>query len=335
MALFLKSRFNDIIPIILFAIGAIIFLLIPLFNVHNLFKSDEATMAHYLIIAWNILMALMAIFLLYLSIGLFWDEITSPRRDDDTGPRLKKPAGPKDPGKKTAPRPKPAGSSSYTKPQSTQKTNTVGSQKRHMSSASVKKSHTDLVGLVGFHDRGFIVARPAEPHAHWLQERVASLPKRVAGNSTNMTDGLRKGLEILEKTPINRYRRIWLLTDGKNNREQNKLMSMVAQAGLLHVNINTIGFGNPGSIDYDPDMLKKISGATHNGRFVPISSLRELSKVLQTGNRVGLGNRKAETTVLVIDCSLSMNADMEGKRRIEVVVEAITHLLHYKQKCFS
>jgi Mg-chelatase subunit ChlD len=116
-----------------------------------------------------------------------------------------------------------------------------------MPSASVKKNHTDLVGLVGFHDRGFIVAKPAEPHAHWLQERVTSLPKRVAGNSTNMTDGLRKGLEILEKTPKNRYRRIWLLTDGKNNREQDKLMSMVAQAGLLHVNINTIGFGNPGS----------------------------------------------------------------------------------------
>ena len=26
---------------------------------------------------------------------------------------------------------------------------------------------------------------------------------------------------------------------------------------------------------------------------------------------------------------------MEGKRRIDVVVEAITHLLHYKQRCFS
>jgi hypothetical protein len=26
---------------------------------------------------------------------------------------------------------------------------------------------------------------------------------------------------------------------------------------------------------------------------------------------------------------------MENKRRIDVVVEAITHLLHYKQKCFA
>lgn len=95
-----------------------------------------------------------------------------------------------------------------------------------------RSGRTDLVDLVGFHDRGFLVAKPAEPHAHWLQERVASLPGRVSGMSTNITDGLRKGLELLEKSPKTRLRRIWLLTDGKPNREHNKLMRVVAEYAL-------------------------------------------------------------------------------------------------------
>jgi Mg-chelatase subunit ChlD len=257
-------------------------------------------------------------------------------KDVDTGSPLNGPAGPSTSKKRSKTRTNmTAGTTSHARRQASKRNVSASSRKRPVPSAAVKNHHNDLVGLVGFHDQGFIVAKPAEPHAHWLQERVASLPKRVSGESTNMTDGLRKGLQLLEKTPRNRYRRIWLLTDGKNRREQDKLMSIVAHARRLHVNINTIGFGNPGSIYYDPDMLKKISGATHNGRFVPVSSLRQLSKALKGGARFGLGNRKAETTVLVIDCSGSMTQPMGNQQRIEVVVEAITHLLHYKQKCFT
>jgi Mg-chelatase subunit ChlD len=353
-----------IFGIILGCFFILIFLGASIFHIINLFESNGATLAYYLEIAFFIIMAIMYIFTIFCSIMIL--------RENLTVLRMKKSAGSSDSTEKTTPLTIPADSPSQTKRQSSTKTVSASSykthpprhcpapnpqatlssylkikqlstkqpvptgiQKRRVPSAAVKKTHTDLVGLVGFHDRGFIVAKPAEPHAHWLQERVASLPKRVAGNSTNMTDGLRKGLEILEKTPKNRYRRIWLLTDGKNNREQDKLMSMIAQAGLLHVNINTIGFGNPGSNHYDPDMLKKISSATHNGRFVPVSSLKELSAVLQDRDRIGLGKRKAETTVLVIDCSPSMTLSMGNRQRIEVVVEAITHLLHYKQKCFS
>jgi Mg-chelatase subunit ChlD len=347
-------------------------IILGLFNIINLFNSNEDTLTHYVTIALNIIMSIFFIIAVCGLIAMLWDDLTDFHWKDNTDPRPKKLPDTSDSARKTTPLTTPADSPSQTKRLSSTKTVSANSykthppghcpapnpqatlssylkikqlstkqpvptgiQKRRVPSAAVKKTHTDLVGLVGFHDRGFIVAKPAEPHAHWLQERVASLPMRVAGNSTNMTDGLRKGLEILEKTPKNRYRRIWLLTDGKNNREQDKLMSMIAQAGLLHVNINTIGFGNPGSNHYDPDMLKKISSATHNGRFVPVSSLQELSTVLQDRDRIGLGKRKAETTVLVIDCSPSMTLSMGNRQRIEVVVEAITHLLHYKQKCFS
>lgn len=212
---------------------------------------------------------------------------------------------------------------------------TAGQNRGCRSSRSLGSNRADMVGLVGFHDRGFVVAKPAEPHAHWLQERVTSLPDRVSGASTNITDGLRKAIGLLEKSPRERLRRIWLLTDGMPNREQGELMTAVAEARRQYININTIGFGDPGAYLYDPDLLRRIAGATHNGRFVPVDSLRTLSNALKGSAGQGLGNRRPETTVLAIDCSGSMLQYMENKRRIDVVVEAITHLLHYKQKCFA
>jgi Mg-chelatase subunit ChlD len=47
------------------------------------------------------------------------------------------------------------------------------------------------------------------------------------------------------------------------------------------------------------------------------------------------GPRRAETAVLVIDCSGSMAEPMEGRTKIAVVEEAILHLIHYKQRLFS
>ena len=232
--------------------------------------------------------------------------------------------------------------SQHRKPHNPNRTTHRGKQRvRHQrpteyrSNSYARSSGTDLIGLVIFNDNGQVVAKPAEPHAHWLQERVASLPSRVSGFSTNITDGLRKGLGLLKRSPKGRLRRIWLLTDGMPNREQGELMSVVAEARRHHVNINTIGFGDPGAALYDPGLLKKIAGATHNGRFVQVNSLRALSNALKRDARSGLGHRRPETTVLVIDCSGSMVQRMENKPRIDVVVEAINHLLHYKQKCFS
>jgi hypothetical protein len=40
-------------------------------------------------------------------------------------------------------------------------------------------------------------------------------------------------------------------------------------------------------------------------------------------------------TILAIDLSASMREPMEGRTKIEVVEEAIRHLIHYKQKLFS
>lgn len=194
----------------------------------------------------------------------------------------------------------------------------------------------DRIGLVGFHDVAFVIAYPALAHSAKLLDRSQSLHGRVGGSGTNITDGLRKSVEMLTSAPKGVLRRIWLLTDGYPNRETGAIMSVVEQARRAYVNVNTIGFGN----SYDEGLLRQISSATHNGQFVPIRSLRELSMALTTGssNHSSEGRRRfhrAETTVLAIDLSPSMTEPMEGKTKVQVVQEAVLHLLNYKQRCFS
>jgi Mg-chelatase subunit ChlD len=193
----------------------------------------------------------------------------------------------------------------------------------------------DRVGLVGFHDRGFVVAVPAAPHAAWLLERSQKLHEKVGGSSTNITDGLRHGIRLLERTPPGVLRRIWLLTDGYPNREESQIFPMVEQARQRHINVNTIGFGDR----YDEALLRRIAGATHNGKFVPVHTLRELSEALGVGidrrEEVKRRHHRAESTMLVLDCSPSMTERMDGRTKIRVVEEAVLHLLHYKQKLFA
>jgi Mg-chelatase subunit ChlD len=162
-----------------------------------------------------------------------------------------------------------------------------------------------------------------------LQEQVQRL-HQMLGGLTNLTDGLRVAIQMASQSPIGTHRRIWLLSDGYPNVDTDQVMNVAAQAYRHWVNVNTIGFGD----EYDAALLRRISEATHNGRFVPVHTLRELTAAL-----VGNGRRRhhcrTETTILAIDLSGSMAGPMEGRRKIEVVQEAILHLLRYKQVCFS
>jgi Mg-chelatase subunit ChlD len=194
----------------------------------------------------------------------------------------------------------------------------------------------DRVGLVGFNDTGFVIAKPTEAHASWLQERTRALHTKVAGNYTNMTAGLRTAIDLLKNSPRGFYRRLWLLSDGYPNKETWSLMSVVSQAREAYVNIMTIGFGDP--TNYDENLLRRISDATHRGAFLPVQSLRQLTDALiasDTGTNRKHHHSRAETTILCIDLSGSMLGSMEGRRKIDVVEQSILSLLLYKQRCFS
>ena len=193
---------------------------------------------------------------------------------------------------------------------------------------------SDRIGIVVFATEGSVIARPAEPRSAWLLERSKKLHERVGGR-TNMTDGLRKAVEMLKLTPPGILRRCWLLSDGEPNEEESTLMDVVAEASDAWININCIGFGD----SYNEALLRQIAGATHNGRFVSVRSLRELTEALicrVNGTSVKTRfHHRAETTVLAIDLSGSMKGPMEGKTKVQVVEEAIVRLLHWKAECFA
>lgn len=188
----------------------------------------------------------------------------------------------------------------------------------------------DRIGLVGFHEYGFVIARPAEPFAPWLMERSQTLHHQLGGR-TNLADGLRQALQLLSSTPSGIYRKIWLLSDGEPNVDIESLGPLVAACHQARININAIGFGDA----YDELLLRRIAGATHRGKFVPVQGLRELTRTLASHEQPVSGACRPETAILAIDCSGSMAEPMEGRTKIAVVEEAILHLLHYKQRLFS
>jgi Mg-chelatase subunit ChlD len=194
---------------------------------------------------------------------------------------------------------------------------------------------SDRIALVGFNDRGFVISPPRTPHEPELQQRVASLHKKVSGQFTNMSDGLRKALSIIERVPRGVLRKCWLLSDGYPNPRSNEVLDVARQAYHLHCNVMTIGFGDPS--EYDEDLLRNISAATHNGKYVSVQSLTELTNALvstDTGTHRRRRHR-AETSVLVIDLSGSMTQPMGNTTKIAVVEEAVLKLLYFKQQMFA
>jgi Mg-chelatase subunit ChlD len=194
---------------------------------------------------------------------------------------------------------------------------------------------SDRVALVGFHDRGFVISRPARPHEPILQQRVVNLHTQVTGKTTNIADGLRQALRLIERVPRGILRRCWLLSDGQPTIESKAVMEVAQQAFQLRCNIMCIGFGNPNN--YDEQLLRNISAATHNGKYVSAQSLTELTNALMSSDDGAHRRRhhRAETTVLVIDLSGSMTQPMGKTSKIAVVEQAILQLLYFKQRLFA
>lgn len=194
----------------------------------------------------------------------------------------------------------------------------------------------DRIGIVGFHTDGFVVARPAEPFAPWLQQRSMEIHTKMKPNTgTNITAGIRTAVQLMKPVPKGVLKRIWLLSDGAPNHEVDGIAAAVDEARRAYININTIGFGD----SFDESLLRRISSMTHNGKFVSVKSLRELTEALIVSDNGTTGQRRhhhrSETTVLAIDLSPSMHEPMEGSTKIAVAERAILELLNFKQKCFA
>ena len=193
----------------------------------------------------------------------------------------------------------------------------------------------DRIGLVGFHSQSFVITPPLDAYSPVLQQRTQQLYRRLGGYGTNITAGLKLAITSLISQPRNRLRRIWLLTDGHPTSHLEGIMPAVRKAHANHININTVGIGD----QYDERLLRLISGSTHNGKFIHVSSLNTLAQALQRNNHKSHGRKtrhpRPETTILTVDCSPSMAGTMYGMPKIQIVSSAILDLLLYKQRLYS
>ena len=208
--------------------------------------------------------------------------------------------------------------------------------------SGTRQHDSDLIAFTGFNNDGFKLCDFLEPFDAKLQTCIQQLDDKgkITGDYTLIDRGLRISVEMLKRTPQGRYRRIWLLTDGHPNPPLSVagIMPVVAEAWKARININTIGFGD--ASNYNSDLLRQIRDATHNGKFSAVDSLRKLTHVFMKHASPRRGqryrqHRQPEATVFCIDLSGSMTHSMEGKRKIDVVKEALTRLLAYKQQCFG
>ncbi len=198
-------------------------------------------------------------------------------------------------------------------------------------------AHRDRIGLVAFHERGFVMMPPYLLDSPRITERFRLLRSRIDGVGTNITDGLRKAIDLACGTPRGRRRRIVLLSDGEANRETQALFDEVARAERNFINIDCIAFGP----DASRNTLAKIAAGTHNGQMIAVNSLRGLSDALTKSAGAHVGGSKAskpQTTIYCIDASISMRMQMPGesnRQRIEVVEECLFRLLACKQHAFA
>lgn len=193
----------------------------------------------------------------------------------------------------------------------------------------------DMVSLVAFNTRTTILSPFVGAFDAGFATAIKNLPN-VQQGYTNVTAGLRTGIDLLAKMPSGLRRRLWLLTDGDANAEEDAIPAQVQRAVREWININTIGFGDPG--DFNRGLLTKIAGDTHNGRYFEASTVAAIGDVFRkaAGHRPKAVHHRGEAAVFVIDTSGSMfEQRMGGRRRIDVVQDALYGLVMYKQQVWS
>ncbi len=183
------------------------------------------------------------------------------------------------------------------------------------------------IGLIGYNERAYPIAKLADPHAPWITQRAISLPQRPRyGSLTNMTAAINLALDMLKWRP-NAVREIFLITDGKANVDVAGLPSAVREAQKANVRIHACGMG----YGFDGEQLRAIAGPT-GGRVVIARDLRAISSNLrEIGHAIVNQNHgRPSALVIAVDSSGSMNETIaDGRTKLQACSEAVQHLLRW------
>lgn len=203
----------------------------------------------------------------------------------------------------------------------------IAAQLQNNRAQGIQRVSRHSVGLVGYNERAYPIAKLADPHAPWVMQRVISLPQRPRyGSLTNMTAAINLGMDMLNRRP-NAVREIFLVTDGKANVEVAGLPAAVRAARNAHIRIHACGMG----YSFDGEQLRAIAGPT-GGRVVIARDLRAVSSNLtEIGHAIVNQDRgKPSALVIAIDTSGSMNETItDGRTKLQACSEAVQHLLRW------
>jgi len=187
----------------------------------------------------------------------------------------------------------------------------------------------DLIGIVAFSD----LASPVLPLVQVTAPAALAAPMQLqAYGNTNITAALKMADAWLCGLPRHIVRRVCLIADGEPNRETESLNQTVSAMRAHYVSIDSIFCGTSGAGEA---ILRNISTATVGGHFHSATSYQALTDLVTSASaRI---HRRQGATVIVVDCSSSMNEAMPsgGGTRIGAAIKACQSVALVKRVAFN
>ena len=187
----------------------------------------------------------------------------------------------------------------------------------------------DWIGIIGFSDS----AMPVLPLVEVIAPLALSAPSKLkAGGMTNLTAGLRQAQSWLSCLQHGILRKVVIIGDGEPNEEVDALVPLISQMRDNYISIDTIYCGPEGG--QGQQTLAKISTATVGGKANTAGNVEALKDLVSRG-ATRLHKRQAATVILV-DCSSSMNETMPGgTTRIAAAIAACQAVVLIKRVAFG
>ncbi len=190
----------------------------------------------------------------------------------------------------------------------------------------------NLVGLVVTSDAAKVLRHLTNVSDPALTMAVASLHQHVGGR-TNYAEGLRVALDLLQSVPDGYFRHLYMVADGDDNVDCDKVDEAIDRAVGLRVRIYAIPIGSTqAGHTFNCDRLHKIAHRT-GGNLRPMARMKELAEHFE--GLAALGGRnlgRSVAKVLLADVSGSMDEKWDRTTKIGALQFAIFRFLQIEGK---
>ncbi len=156
----------------------------------------------------------------------------------------------------------------------------------------------DEIFVVHFSDSARLGLPPDRPFSANLSElREALMTGKVSGH-TALYDGIALALDHLNKASVMK-KVLLIVSDGGDNRSQNRLNDVVKRADRAGVLIYTIGLFDDNSEDKNPGVLKQLAGQTGGLAYLPEDPKRvpeicsQIARDIRNQYTIGYNSTKA------------------------------------------